>query len=457
MKILKLIVVIVLVAAIAVAGAVIGVELKNDEADTDMDVLAELDEAMFAEVYPDYKTEVYLDKGDDPDLNELGLFWCRYDPVTHDVEWVPADTAEGAALVDTSKPTVINVHGMMMDGYINTEKYYVNTDIGNLEELGLDEEDGWDYDTLRTLALWLEKGWNVGVYNWHRFTAESVNFTAIEAKVWATNGSANVRWCSSDGRYHNDPIEYSVAELFVGDYLRAVELLPDDYGKEEIRFTGHSMGGELVSAAAFLLYEISTGDSPQISADKLPDRMTMDDTFFGAFLEVGDLVLDMAERGLTVRWSGKPMPGDRAGRAVVEALRYLSVKGVVIDYYSYDGSPLHLALNAEDRGLLLDSVAYVLMDPLYNAPGYGDYTKSISEAHVAVRQYSQVSIMRDYPGGNLTDAEKIAYADALPTAEMRSLTGKAFRMTAGASTVTTADDVYVEVSHEEIIERFSLA
>ena len=29
-------------------------------------------------------------------------------------------------------------------------------------------------------------------------------------------------------------------------------------------------------------------------------------------------------------------------------------------------------------------------------------------------------------------------------------------MTAGASTVTTADDVYVEVSHEEIIERFSL-
>lgn len=449
MNALKIITVVLLVAAIAAAAVLIGIDYSEAE----QTQLLDIDEAMFAESYPDYKNDVYLDKGDDPDLNELGLFWCR-EVSPGVVEMVPADTEEGAGIVDTSKPTVINVHGMMNDGHYRIEDYVFNTEIGSSEEFGYSEEEV-PYDTLQTLWMWLDRGWNVGVYNWHRFTSEGMNFAIIEAKVWSTDGSGNTRWCSSDGEYHDNPIEYSVAELFVGDYLRAVDLLPDDFGKEEIRFTAHSMGGELISASSFLLYQIASGSSPQISADKLPVRMTMDDTFFGATAEYGGEVVGATETGLNVRWSGKPVPGGRPGRAVIEALKYLAANGVVIDYYTYSGSFLNLFITAGDRQDLLDSTVYILANPQYNNPDYGNYS-FLTDGHVALRKYSQCSICREYPGGEMTDAEKVAYADALPTEEMRSLIGKAFQMTGGSSTMTTADDVFVERTRDEIMQAASL-
>lgn len=448
MKAVKIIAVVLVLAMIVAAGVLIGVDYAKDDGVVPP---VEIEESnLIAEEYPDYKNDVYLEKGDDPDLNELGLFWCR-EVSPGVIEMVPADTPEGAAIVDSSKPTVINVHGMMTDGYYRIEDYVFNNAIGSSEEFGYDGAVV-PYDTLQTLWIWLDKSWNVGVYNWHRFVSESIDFASIEAKVWSTDGPANVRWRSSDGKYHDDPIEYSIAELFVGDYLRAIDLLDDDFGKEEIRFTAHSMGGELVSAAAFLLYEISSGSSAQISADKLPDRMTMDDTFFGAYLQIGDTLVDISTKGLTVRWSGKAMPEDRTGRAVIEALSYLAKQGVVIEYYTYTSSFLNLAIPAADREILLDSSVYILANPNYVNPDYGEYSL-LTDGHVALRKYSQCSICRAYPGGELSDSEKVAYANALPTSELEKLIGKAFVMTAGASTMTTADDVFEEISHAEILNR----
>lgn len=448
MKAVKIIAVVLMAALIAAAGVLIGIDYaKDDGVAPPADIVSS---NLIAEEYPDYKNDVYLEKGDDPDLNELGLFWCR-EVSPGVIEMVPADTAEGAAIVDSSKPTVINVHGMMTDGYYRIEDYVFNNVIGSSEEFGYDGAVV-PYDTLQTLWIWLDKGWNVGVYNWHRFVSEGVDFAAIEAKVWSTDGPANVRWRSSDGKYHDDPVEYSLAELFVGDYLRALELLDDDFGKEEIRFTAHSMGGELVSAAAFLLYEISEGESAQISTDKLPDRMTMDDTFFGAYLQVGDNLFDISAKGLSVRWTGKDMPDDRTGRAVIEAIQYLAKKGVAIEYYTYNSSFLNLAIPAEDRQILLDSSVYILADPNYVNPDYGEYSL-LTDGHVALRKYSQCSICRAYLGGEMSDAEKVAYANALPTSELKKLVGKAFLMTGGASTLTTADDVFEEISHAEIMKK----
>ena len=149
--------------------------------------------------------------------------------------------------------------------------------------------------------------------------------------MWSTNGTTNVRWASSDTVQHDYPMQYSVGELFAADYIRAVNLLPDDFGKSEIRFTAHSMGGQLVAAGAFLLSEVSKGATPQISPDKLPDRITMDDTFFGVKLALGDSEIDMFQKGLTVRWSGEAMPGDRCGMAYAEAIKALAYQGVVIE------------------------------------------------------------------------------------------------------------------------------
>ena len=118
MKAIKIVAVTLVLAMVLATAVVIGVEYVNDEPEDGIDRTGNL----FADEYPDYKNDVYLEKGDDPDLNELGLFWCR-EVSPGVIEMVPADTAEGAALVDSSKPTVINVHGMMTDGHYRIEDY----------------------------------------------------------------------------------------------------------------------------------------------------------------------------------------------------------------------------------------------------------------------------------------------------------------------------------------------
>ena len=458
-----------LVAVTLITVAVSGCNDKEGDPAPVDEIYYPADEALYADVYPDYAKDVYLEYVFDPELSaeqndqlekelhETGLYWIDID-ANGEVVWVPADTAEGAALIDPDKPTVVNIHGMMMDGYTAVEKYYVNSTIGSAEELGLPE--GTDYTSVKTLKLWKDKGWNVGIYNWARFTAESINFWDIENKVWSTNGTTNVRWASSDTVQHDYPMQYSVGELFAADYIRAVNLLPDDFGKSEIRFTAHSMGGQLVAAGAFLLSEVSKGATPQISPDKLPDRITMDDTFFGVKLALGDSEIDMFQKGLTVRWSGEAMPGDRCGMAYAEAIKALAYQGVVIEYYSYDGSALHLAISPDIREILLDNTCYILMNPDYEHyfTAVGKTYMKIGDGHTAERQFSQCSIVRDYPedDSGLTDEQKIAYANALPTDELRKLVGKVFEITEGATTLTTTDDVYTELTKEQVLTRFSL-
>lgn len=442
--------------------------LKPDIAKEQTPAPPPADPALYAESYPDYADDVYLEYKNDPELTdeenlrladelyETGLYWIDLDE-NGEVVWVPADSDEGAALIDPDKPTVVNIHGMMIDGATAVEKYFVNSAIGSAEELGLPA--GTDYAKVKTLKLWIDQGWNVGIYNWARFTAESIMFWDIESKVWATDGPTNVRWADSDGTQHDFPMQYTMGELFAADYIRAVNRLPEDFGKSEIRFTAHSMGGQLVAAGAFLLSEVSKGDDPQISPDKLPDRITMDDTFFGVKMTLGDKQLDMYNKGLTVRWSGEPMPGDRCGMAYAEAVKALAADGVAIEYYTYDGSSLHFAISPDIREILLDNTCYILMDPDYaqyfEAVGK-TYTK-IGDGHTAERQFSQCSIVRDYPedDSDLTDGEKIAYANAMPTEVLKNYIGKAFMITQGGSTLTTADDLYEEVDKQQIMNKYT--
>ena len=426
------------------------------------------DPAMYAEEYPDYAKDVYLQYVDDPELSaeendkleselyETGLYWIDVDE-NGEVVWVPADSEEGAAIIDTSKPTVVNIHGMMMDGATSVEQYFVNPVIGSAGELRLPA--GTDYAKVKTLKLWIDQGWNVGIYNWARFTAESIMFWNIESKVWATNGPTNVRWADSDGVQHDYPMQYSMGELFAADYIRAVNRLPADFGKSEIRFTAHSMGGQLLASGAFLLHEVSQGENAQISPDKLPDRLTMDDTFFGVKMSIAGTSVDMYNSGLTVRWSGKPMPGDRPGMAYAQAIIELAAAGIAIDYYSYNGSALHLAISPEIREILLDNTCYILMDPDYGeyfAAAGLSYAK-IGDGHTAQRQFSQCSIVRTYPADDsaLTDSQKIAYADAMPTEVLKNYIGRAFVITAGGKTLTTADDEYAEWSKQQIMDAFT--
>ena len=394
------------------------------------------DEALYPEnlEYVDYATEVVFDYEKYPDLADQGLFWCYYDEALGKVVRLDADSDEGAALVDPDKPTIINVHGMMADGHYTEEAYYVNTKIGNAEELGVSDDE---YPVQMT-KLWLDAGYNVGIYNYNRFASENIDFSGIEEKIWATDGVNGMRYKSVDGSLNKNVSEYTVAEHFAADF-----------GKEEIRVAAHSMGGEVCAAGLFLLTELADARVGQIAHEKIPSRYMMEDTFFAVHVPLEGGVVYGGQTGLTCRWSGKNIPGDDTGITTIEALKDLAANGIVMDYYSYDESFLNGFISAEMRADLISVCAYIMIDVTYDS--YGKGYSVMTEGHNGVRQFLLCSITNEYDAASaITPEEKVAYAAALPTEEMAKLVGQCYKQVGGGSTVATFDDVF-EINTAEIL------
>ncbi len=371
--------------------------------------------------YIDYAEEVKFDTEKYPLLENQGLFWLKWDEEAEEYVKVSADTDEGSALVDPSKPTIINIHGMLVDGYYTEEMYWVP------EELTSEEELGYSLP-VQYFKFWFDKGYNVGMYSYQKFAAEGGAYHYIEEKMWSTEGKAGIRYRKPDMSFDEDVSDYCLSEHFAADYIRAMNRLPANFGNAEIRFAAHSMGGEIVTGGTFLLTELA--DVGQLNPDQLPDRITMEDTFFGA--TVGNIYA--GQKDLPLRWSGKTTPDGTTSQTIIECIKDISINGIVFEYYSEDSSFLRVALSKSALKSLIDNSVYVIVDP--------DFA---SNRHNGVRDFYLASLLRDYDDSlPLTDAEKISYAASLPTDVLRTLVGKCFTMTGGNNTLTANDDVYIE-------------
>ena len=435
MKRLGLTVVVVLLAVcFGLAGALAVNKLLPNEDDSikfAWDKVRVAHENMYPDnfEYVDYAEEVKFDYDKYPLLENQGLFWLKWDDASNSYIKIDADTAEGASLVDPSKPTIINIHGMLVEGYYTEEMYWMPEDSTTSEEIGYDMP-------VQTFKFWFDKGYNVGMYSYQKFAAEGISYNSIEEKMWATNGEIGIRYQKPDTTYDEDVSEYTITEHFAADYIRAMKLLPDNFGDKEIRFAAHSMGGQMVTGGTFLLTELASVG--QLNPNQLPDRICMEDTFFGAFIDMGDNVLYAGTRGLILRWSGKPLPNDTTGETVIECLKDIAANGVVFEYYSYDASFLRSAQKKQMKKDLIDNSVYIVMDP-----------KFASNEHCGVRDFYLTSILVDYDSSlELTDAEKVAYAASLPTEELRALVGKCFRVQEGQTTIMPNDDVYIEATSQ---------
>ena len=150
--------------------------------------------------YVDYAEEVKFDYDKHPLLLDQGFFWCKYDEAQNEVIKVDADSEEGAALVDPNKPTIINIHGMTDSGGHSEEMYWWPSRNGTLDQVG--------YETpIQMLQFWLDRGYNVGMYSYNRFAAESGAFFNIEEKMWTTEGSVGIRYATPEDTYVEDPFE----------------------------------------------------------------------------------------------------------------------------------------------------------------------------------------------------------------------------------------------------------
>ena len=385
--------------------------------------------------YVDYAKEVKYDTEKYPLLENQGLFWLKWDEEKQEYYKVSAETQEGAELVDPNKPTIINIHGMLVEGYYMEEMYWMPADNTTPEEIGYDMP-------VQLFKFWFDKGYNVGMYSYQKFASEGGGFNAIEEKMWDPFGEIGMRYKKPDHTYDYNVSNYTITEHFAADYIRAMKLLPESFGKEEIRFAAHSMGGEVVTGGTFLLTELASVG--QLNPDQLPNRICMEDTFFGAYMPMGDNYVYVGNHGLTLRWSGKPLPGDdgtkkaggTTGETIIECVKDIAANGILFEYYSYDESFLRAAQKKEMIKTFIDNAVYIVMSPKFSG-----------NEHNGVREFYLTSILNDYDeNANYTDCEKIAYAASLPTSEMQKYVGKCFKLTEGENTIMTTDDVYVEAT-----------
>lgn len=386
--------------------------------------------------YIDYATEVFFDVDTYPDMAEMGLFWTRFDSETEQIIQVPADSAEGAALVDPAKPTIINVHGVLLDGYYQQERFYLNGKIANPAEFNLDTQN------VSMLHIWLKEGWNVGTFHYNRFASEDGGPKIIEAKVWSTDAvnkitseTTGMRYRHQNGSYSAHNItEYSLAEHFAAEYIRAMNLLPDSMGSEEIRVAAHSMGGEVSTAGIFLLTELA--DDGQLSRDKLPDRFALLDSYFSTTLGT----VYMGPVDITIRWSGKPLVNNNSGVTMLECLKDLEANGIALEYYTYLESFLKLGMvNIVEEFKTL--TAYTIVYPNWNGNGYSVLT----DGHNGVREWYLCSILSD-PVKDITngyDTTDTAPSAAMSTERIRELKGREYIVVDGTTTVNTADDTII--------------
>lgn len=382
--------------------------------------------------YIDYANEVFLDVETYPDLKEMGLYWSTWDDSSEQVVLTDADTQKGADIVDTAKPTIIFVHGMLIDGYYRQEQFYLNKGATDPSEFGLDTE------RVSLIQLWLLEGWNVGVFHYNRFASEA-GPTPIEAKIWANDGPEGVRIQHEDASF-SVVSEYTVAEHFVAEYLRAMNLLPESMGDQEIRISAHSMGGELMTAGIFLLTEVASAG--QLNYNKLPNRYSMLDPYFCVNLTIDGKDVYMGPKDITIRWTGKGLYKNNTAYTLIECLKDISANGIALDYYAYKQSTLLVAMPEDITTELRKLCAYVMINPSYAS--YGQGYSLIANGHNGVRDWYYCSIR-----GNMVKYEdenspfRVAPSAKTPTSVILAQKGMAFKLISGYASVNANDDIFV--------------
>ncbi|HQC55143.1 MAG TPA: hypothetical protein PKX91_05415 [Clostridia bacterium] len=412
--------------------------------------------------YVDYAKEVDWDYEQFPYLNECGLFWYSWDSDTKKLSEDPADSELGASYIDPNKPTVIFIPGMQMDGYLFRNDYSILKALNPVETLGLTELSSTD--KVYMPYLWLKQGWNVGMFHWERFSSGEAGALlelppSNEERIWAVDGETRDRHVDPDGEAHFGATDYCIAEHFAAEYIRAMNLLPDSMGKEEIRLVAHSMGGEVVAAGLFLLTELSHPKVNQISVDKLPNRYALVDTYFSTVIKRADGEdFIMGPEDITVRWSGKTLPEGKMQDTIFACLKLFKRFDIAMEYISYRGSFLLLSLNKEYMREFLKYAtvidAKVDWSELYSAGGLTWGTSwELECGHVAML-YLYCSSIAAGNSLDITNPDVVAYAPtaALPTEDLKKCIGKYYQLTEGNTSFNMAEHKYTQPGVDDLIE-----
>lgn len=305
----------------------------------------------------------------------------EFSELTYGIYWYQSGSnvpvaANKATNFDPTKPTLIYAHGMKFDHEGLDCREGLSLKDNNYENMvGVAKLDPYRYEEEFYQPL-IDQGYNVGVFYWNQL-ADCL--FKEEIKFWVTT-DADGKLCTTfsyidqNGKYkttswtdERNP-EHTVTYLY-RDCL--VNALGKDFSGH-LQLVGHSMGGQLTLAVSQAL--CSAYDRGEISANYLPDRVTLLDPYLGSRLCSG-----------TVDTTGEVIPADQpksAARLAAEAAKNVSDHGIPIEAYGanesmvyryYDspaslvtGQPLPKEETKKITKLFTDNIAWVYLKEMYN-------------------------------------------------------------------------------------------
>lgn len=278
---------------------------------------------------------------------------------------------------DSSKPTVIFVHGWKNGSQVKNER----------DNFNFQDENG---NTVNGADEWIKKGWNVGIFYWDTFSDEG-NVMDAEAKIWSNNGPKKMRWRDHRGNYHDSNYK-NTGELFFDTYVQAMR----GYKGNNIRIAGHSLGNQMATYLTKKVYDAA--DNGQVSANLKPNRVALLDPYWSNF----------GKDYLNGKWTGE---------ICREYVKCLKTKGTAIELYrstyidetpAGDNNQEELDLTAfvhlnawfkstfdlagkHNSAISIYFLSYSSPEPtLYNRDGYKKYSKIDGHAPSAASSDSDI-------------------------------------------------------------------
>lgn len=194
----------------------------------------------------------------------------------------PAVSGQPNTYFNPTRPTIIFVHGWLPNQVATPPTFLVDIK---------DEERGVETH-LDLAAVWVEAGWNIGIFYWHPFADEELAWVA-EDKIWTPHEEAAMRYRDAAGNFHTaDMPSVSAAELFYEAYLAAMK----DFSGPEIRIAGHSLGNQM--AVRLVSQLVDAVDAGVVADHLLPSRVALLDPFWSPFPKP---YLDGQETGTVIR------------------------------------------------------------------------------------------------------------------------------------------------------------
>lgn len=455
-----------------------------------------------ADSYVDFASTYDFNFETDPDLYDQGMFWCYYDEALDVIAEVPArdhdkvDELIEKGFIDSNKPTIIFVHGVAVATY---EPYYVHGVLSYSgghyyaspktlsptdEDMGLYAMEVEGEQKVNMNLIYLKNGYNVINFVYQRYADEvaitdnykfldgtvrqitAANNAVIEAKVYATDGIAGMRYRYPDGTFSDqepnvkEDVDFSIAEYFVAEYIRTFNYMVERgvfFDGTRTIIKGHSMGGVVDVIGSFLISELIRVN--QIPSYYMPSRLILEDSYFGVYSDYGDYVPSYSElgemgqkaldryyllacQGVTCHWTGKPLGNAGTVPLYLCALRTLAEDyNIAIEYYCDGNLSSYASIPAAKlRYIMRKYVATAVYKFSHNGANSHNGIMELSDGYAAIAPIVDLTTSdSDYSFASIG----YVISTALTDEQIKQLRGVEFTQTAGGDTDTLRDDTFI--------------